>query len=510
MVRWWQAFWFAWSLLAAAPAARGLELQGFLTKSCQARSGVIINVEDDVVSYLDLGGHVQNLARDQIQTLYTFDVLVNPFAALHVDHAAQKFLRAVYVDGTATPNTFAFPIHFVDDLVIFLDLQGQTRVYTYADLLKLRPAPDAQLGRSVPPEHRAVELNISAQSDRCRQVEHRDGIKPTRILNDQIAIDAFLSGFEKGYGTLASFQERTYLYPRPFMYPKRSRLGLTFLATHEEPALTVPVYFQWSSGEPYRFQSFTVVGLKAHEFTPNVEPVFALRTDVKSHVFHALFIGNVAGLPAGTSLFLKDAGLKLTSDFSVAPSFNYMALMGGDVGPYSASAGLFYPDFGVKVGDEQREILGSSVSYIGRLMYTTARLRARVIGSAIKYQSTHAAETDILMKTRDDAVKSPDSFDFKGYFVRGGVDFDWNERLTTGADVTLVKGQYHEVVSQKNSVSFNKTTIQAYVQRHFGHYVSLNAAVNVINKDYESIISSAPKKKSQQESVLFGSMEFLF
>ena len=150
---------------------------------------------------------------------------MNPFATVTIDQRALDYLRAVYVDGPDAPNAYAFPIHFVDDLVIFYGLDGKTRVYTYADLLKLRPSTAAQLGSHTPREHRAATLNLSAQSDRCAAGEHPDGVKATRILNDQIAIDAFLSGFDKGYADLASFQERTYLYPRPFVYPRRARLG---------------------------------------------------------------------------------------------------------------------------------------------------------------------------------------------------------------------------------------------------------------------------------------------
>jgi hypothetical protein len=488
--------------------AGALEVQGFLTSDCQRKVGITVNVSDKNVEFINLHGRRERIDADAIETLYVFNVIDNPIEAIHVDDKLKGALRAIYTDDSHKPRALAFPVRFIEDLIVFYSLDGKSHVHTFADIYKLRPAPDSAIGEHKPVFFKATTFEFAGHA-KCGSAAGT--VKATRVLADKISISEFLHALDDGYESLASFEERTYLYAKPFLYDQSTRLGLTFIGKREEPSINFPMYFQWSSGESYRFQSFNVIGAKPHEYIPNAEPVFSLRSDVKSHFFHGLFIGNVAGLPAGNKVFSTDF-MKPNAELTVQNSFNYLAMMGGDYGPYSLSIGFYFPTYGIKVRDEYREVLGSSASYALRAMYTKSHWRFRAIAAPTDYESKRPLKTDVLARTGVDGPEfAPDTFSFDAIFVRAGVDYQFSDRIEFGVDGISTSGNYKETIgAQSNSVKFTRLTIQPYIQQNFSHYTSLTAYVNFIQHSFESNFNNQDQDREQRETRFFGTFEFIF
>lgn len=496
-----------------AGAAHALEVQGFVTGSCQTFTGMIVNVADHQVEFIDMQGQHRRLDQDDVSTVFVYNVIDNPIEAFQVDAGALARLKAVYIEDSREARTLAFPVRFIEDLVIFYSLEGKSHVHTLGDIYKLRPAPASALGRHPARTYKKAAFEITETSGRCPAPASTTGaIKPTRVLADKISISDFFHSFEQGYEGLESFQERTYLYARPLLFDQRTRLGLVFQGDREEPVLNAPFYFQWATGEPYRFQSWTVLGMKNHEFLPNTEPVFSIRSDVKSHVFHGLFIGNVAGVPAGQSLFVGNESLKLSKDITVQPSFNYLVMMGGDFGPYSLSLGFFYPDYGMKINDEYREVEGTSPTYTVRAMYTTHDYRLRAITGFTKYKKDKANKDDVLARTGENGeIDSVGNFEFSSTFIRGGIDYTFSARTKASVDAIIVRGNYKEARNSVNSdLNFSKFTVQTSITQSFGNYVSLSAFANVLQNNYDTNFNNKPDKAEQRETRFFGTFEFIF
>lgn len=509
---------FFLALLFLLPGVAGaLEIEGILDQSCRRHTGIIIHVDDDTVEIMNLSGHWESVPRAKIDTVYVFNVIENPFAEFDIDANALARLKAVYLDNSRDPRALAFPVRFIEDLVIFYSLTGQTHVYTFADIYKLRPPPPSAAGPHQTHAFRAMTFALEDQSGQCGDHARSDAVRPTRVLADKIRISEYLHSFQQGYESVESFQERTYLYAKPFLFDKHSRLGLVFEGERDEPGLNLPLFFQWSTGEAYSFQSFNAIGLKRQEWVPNAEPVFSLRSDVKSHIFHGLFIGNVAGVAAGNSIFLQNSFLNPTGDLTVQPSFNYLAMMGADYGPYSLSVGFFYPTFAIKVKDQMREVLGSSVSYAVRAMYTLSHFRARVIGSYTDYSDGNASKSEVITQSgASGELGSPQSFTFNALFLRGGIDFDFSDQLSAGVDGIIVNGNYKEHSNDgsgtfyDDNIRFNRLTIQPYVRQSFGDYVSLSAYVDILQNNFKANFLNQDSSRQQQESRFFGTLEFIF
>ncbi len=500
--------------------ASALELQGFVTNDCRQHIGVIVHASGNTVETMDLDGRFQSFTTDSIDAVYVFNLITNPFSKLNIDPSALKRLKRIYVNEDDPSGTLAFPVRFIEDLILFYSLEGKSHVYRMADIYKIRPAPESALGEHAS-QGRNPGFEFSDQAAKC-PAPAKSGvrmIKPTRVLADKISIAEFLGSFEQGYDRLESFQERTYLYAKPFLFEPNNRLGLIFTGKREEVSeLELPVYFQWSTGEPYRFQSFNVVGQRAHEFTPNTEPVLSLRTDVKSHAFHALFIGNALALSAGSSAFSTNEDSKLDKkDLTVQSTFNYMALMGGDYGPYSLSGGFYFPTFAVKVGDEMREILGSKASYAVRFMYTKRNLRARAIGSLTEYQSGQVKEDQVISKSPIQSGPTPKTFEFDALFLRAGLDYSFSPQFSASLDGIYLAGNYRETKDFNapagllaSDIKFTKWTTQMMLRQSFGRYVALSAYVNLVQSNYESNFLGKDLDRQRQGLRYFGSLEFIF
>lgn len=499
------------SLWMIAPA-RALEIQSLVGSDCQRATGIIVFVSETHVDLMDLGGKFQRLPIEKVDSIYTFNILENPFSNLNIDDEALSRLKEIYLDDSDKPRAIAWPVKFIEDLVLFYSLDGKTHVHTLGDIYKLRPAGASQRGLKTLAKNRRFEFEFPELSAKCPVNKTGPAAtKPTRILADKISVDEYFNSLHKGYERLNGFQERTYLYAKPFLFEKETRLGIVLGESKAEPQLQFPLYFQWATGEPYQFQSFNVVGSKVYEFGPNSQPVFALRSDVKSHVFHASFVGNVLGIPAGESIFLERENIELKDSVTVQPAFNYIALMGGDFGPYSLSTGFFFPSFGIRVGDEEREVLGSSATYATRFMFTKKYYRVRAIGAFTKYSRDTVSKDDVFARQNGNEAAPPDSYEFKNIFLRGGLDWEFTERIKGSVDAIANRGDYKEVYAGvTNTIEFTKLILQGQVKLTFSDYVSVAGFANLHQHNYEGQFVGVSADKEVRETTFFGTFEFIF
>lgn len=502
---------FIFSIFLFSHSLAALELQGIVTEECARHTGIPVYVNDINVTVLALNGVVESIPRAKIDTVAVYNVLENPFVHIPINESTLPYLKSIHLSGSEHHDSVAFAVRFIEDLVFFFSVEGRTLVHPLKDLHRLRPAKEMDEKKLSGKKYRFY----FPESEKCPASRENEGdlIKPTRLLADKISIEELYSSFENGYEALESFQERTYLYAKPLLYERNTRLGLILDGKREESGPHMPFYFQWSTGKPYHFQSFTMFGGKPTETLPNAESVMAIRSDVKSHVFHAHFVGNIMGMPAGEDIFSSDdtGGGSSLGTLNAQPSFNYMALMGGDFGPYSFSVGFYFPTFGLASGVEEREVLSSSSSYAVRAMYTTHKWRLRAVASQTEYDNSRPTKDDVLAASNDTEINPPSSYDFRSWFVRPGVEYNLTPEFKVSADVILLNGTYNEIMGgNANYFKFTRTTVQLAVQRAFGNYVNLLGYVNFLNHRFESEFTGAARNDTKTDTKMFGTLEFIF
>ena len=511
-------------------AAKGAQVYSFITQNCQFVTGLIILADKDQLILLDVGsGRPVEIERSQVRQALVFDLIENPFKEIRIEGVADQELRKVFLDSSQTPTTIGWPVRFIENLVVFFDLEGKTHVYDLEKIVKLRPAKGQYSKTFKPRSFVNYQFDYSQASHGCANIPRQrivgqQVLRPTRILSDQIKLSNFLDEFEQGFIAVNSFQERTYLYARPFLFDRASRLGFVGGdSSRIEPGTAdFGAFFKWSTGRPYGFQSETALGWHSMEHTPLIGPVGGVTSSVKSHFFHGHFAGNLQNIPAGRPVHQFDVNQRQylianrPAQFFV--NFNYLGLLGGDYGPFSVSFGYFYPTFGIKMGNELREILGSRTTIAVRGMYTSDRWRVHVTGSQIRFGSDSPTQDDLITYRRNPSefdsyfdVDSPDRFDFSAWFIRAGLDYELSNRFQVSAGGLGFKGDYSDSVQAlQNRLAFQRIGIWGRLTQQFSTYTALSVTFVRIEDNLRGNQGATPTNLQQQDNSVYGSFQLLF
>ena len=511
------------SLLMASWSAQALEVYSLLDKKCQLREGLILGVTPSKVEMLGLDGKYTTITKDDVRHLAIYNTVDNPIARFSDHQRLRRHLVEIYVNNSSRPSFIGWPVKFVENLVIFYDLKGKTHVFELFKIRKIRPYRGEKLaGKSL--AHHRVSLSYSSWVSQCqlpgKSDKTKSAVRPTRMLGDQIQISEFLTRFEEGFEGVTSFQERTYVYARPFLYEKETKLGFLIADKYQlAPSAPMPMYFQWAKGREFRFQSFNQIGSVPVEYLPTAEPLFTFRSDLKSHIFHASFVGNLSALAAGTEYFTANQeSLPIKPDkpsFKAhsAASVNYMALMGGDWGPWSFSIGTYFPVFMVQVRNEFREILASKLAPLFRVMYTGPNFRLRgVLGQTELKEDNGVKDTQVSRDTDLSVVGYLSSFSFDSRYLRAGIDYQLNKDLEFTLDQLWLQASYEEGLTSaaRNQMDFSHLVTQASVRHYFGEYVSLRAYFNFFKVEEDYNFSGFNETDSSSEFTYGGTFEFIF
>ncbi|HEU5074548.1 MAG TPA: hypothetical protein VFU02_10250, partial [Polyangiaceae bacterium] len=369
---WASATWLA--LLLASGSASAVEIHTLVTKHCRAESGVVVYVDDELVTLIDLEGRSAIWRRDEIASVVLHNSVDNPLASITLDALLSEHMYNVYLVGEENAAFTGWAVGFIEELIVFLDLFGRTHVLAQEDIdHMLRPSPIP----IVYPPHANVTLQFPRDYIECANLATAAGIPPSRIIGDRIKVSDYFDAFENAYHDLQSFRERTFVYAKPFMYDERTRLGLLYMRRRSP---VVPAYIHFSTGEPFGFQSFMLIGGAPIPWLPTVDPKLVLWSDLKSHLFHATFLANPLAVPAGTPVYLGDAKLPASTEqsYHTEPNFNYLILMGIDVGPWSASMGTYYPLRYIKAKKQVREVSArhAGLTFRARAIWAALELHA--------------------------------------------------------------------------------------------------------------------------------------
>lgn len=467
---------------------------------------------------LSLRGQERIVQRDEISFIIIHNTYENPLARVEVTPSVQSRMKRVYVESTKKSAFVGWPVKFIENLVVFFDQKGRQHVLELNKILRLRPY--TQKNPQLRMKAAAPRLSYGDSLGSCRKTlpSRSKGIIPTRVLADKIQISEFLNNFEKGYERVNSYQERTYLYPKPVLFDQPTKFGVTL---YQKPfanplANEMPMFFQWSSGRPYRFQSYNFIGYGDVEYLPTVEPLVLTRNEVKSHFFRGSFVGNLAALPAGSEYytsFERESGNVFnpkTTRSGVA--VNYMALMGGDYENWSLSIGSAYNTYYIQVETYFREILGSAVSPVLRLMWTGERWKFFGVVGNTDVGANNPTDLQVSSDQSNSVVGVINNFNFESRYLRGGFEFDLDKKTKMGANFLYLDAKYKEAlaVGDNNFFNWNSKDFNFFIHKQFGEYVALRIFGNSINFDYSSEIATVKKASTMNQLVTGGAFEFVF
>jgi len=365
----------------------------------------------------------------------------------------------------ASNGEFAgWPIKFIDDLIVFYDLQGRIHTFHRDEIVDLKlHNNEAILDLQGRETSNSPTIEYGDYLSRCfrTQVKATHVVYPSRVILEQANIDDFLSGYESAYTQLEWHRERMAFYSRPKLFQDILEVGLRSYSENEEVlAADIPIYLLWSGGDPYHHQTRVALGMHSSDLVPNIQAESAISTDYKFHIFTASISLNRLASRGGEGYYVN----KLINSTKGSPtlsnhealavnSYNNASVMG--VGGFSFSVGSLFPVNGIwlKKHQEFREILSPLPSALYRIQYigqnhefwavfsqgdfSSATLDSE--GEKIKIKLTSSA---IMVGDEEKEKVAINNFDMTTLLLKTGVTWSLNERFKAGVKLLLYNGKY--------------------------------------------------------------------
>lgn len=469
-------------LIASAGPAHAAEVHTLFDDACAKTSGVLVEVTEDRVSLVDLGGQLVTWPRARVASIALHKTLENPLARIDTGGALAPYLRDVWVGDDRDATFTGWTTAFFDDLFIYYDLDGQTHVLDPEEIRRIRPSAPGR-GVVTPRQHAQVTLAFPVEIVPCGAAgpPPTDAVLPSRVIADRIKVGDYLGKLSERYLAQAGFEERTYVYATPFLFDAQNRLGLLYDPAWAAP---FPLYFRWSGGRPYRFQSLSVVGNAPHEWLPFAFASLSVRSDVKSHFFSGTFVGHVLGLPAGTNPYLEEADAVVVRPGEaprVDHSYNYLLLVGADYWRLSAAVGVSYLTTRLGVaGLPARTMLATSASPTVRLRYQGPDLQLR----ALYYRTRTDGPLGEVLDPSGEIDTPAQRYDWALDTVRVGATARPWSTVELAADQIVSRGRYADnampSLTPSLALDLLESTTVLEVAISFGRYVTVRGIGRVL------------------------------
>ena len=521
--------------------AYSLEIYTLVGDNCETETGLIVGGNERRIYMLNVDGRLSSIGQDDVRLILVYNIHDNPIPMVDLNSELGSLLREVELSDVEKTNFIGWPIKFIDQVIIFFDIDGKTHL---VDLEKIKnfSAPEQPFNkRKEISNAKPTQFGLGNSLSQCKKKDAEDGVKmvePTRMLGDRIKVDKFFSEYERGFTALRRFQKKTVFYSKPFLYEKRSRVGIIY--TREDylreitPSL-IPFRFQWSSGSPFASQGVYSVGAKEPDYVASVEPQFVLDAKVKTHFMSAAFIGNVFCFSAGNACVMDRRSLyanyfsKLSSDSNeIYPLFNYLALTGLDYKEYSIAGGFYYPVFGIIGGHRFREITSSQASPILKFQRTTPKSMIRLTYSQTTRKSTSPKDdqeiqliysrelSDAAQITSESASLIDNLLDYflTTHHYRIKLNFKILDGIDFGINEILFHGKYAETQGgERYLMEFRHVISSMVVKKQFSDYIALTGQLNhfLRTHDYEVInLNETSNNQDKENNVSFSlTIEFL-
>jgi hypothetical protein len=496
-------------LLMAALSAPGAYARDALVlklNDCRFVEGFIIDVDDEV-TFLNTEGQIQKFSIDNISLILTYGVSRSPIdkkALLPI--TLNKHIKSIKLRNVDRP-VIGFPFQFIEDLSFVMGIDGQIYVLSLDEIVGIKDFETVS-DISIPSSEKYT-FDYKDYKGSCKVKNNLKNtiLRPVRVLGDGIKISEFIDSYKFGHRRFKDLQERTLFYAKPFLYPRRNRLGLISLKSKKT---NIPIYFQWSTGEDFHFQSVNRFGGVLSEYLPSFETGLAFSSEFKSHFFHGYFEGNLLAISSGNSTV--DLEAQNVSNGSFFMNYNYMAFMGVDWKKFSFSYGGGYltPLFSVSKL-EKRSLTANKLSSSAMIRYTANNFKLKGIIYKIDDSSTSSLDIKDQITLLTSGSEDIKSFKVKADMVRLGGEVDLYDGISIGGDYLYGKGEYQEVISTTtNTIDFETAERLIYLKKQFGHHVTLKIISKTNDTNLDFSVNSRKDKESNKDQVYGGFFELLF
>ena len=517
--------------------AQALEIYSLVKAGCDAQTGLIVYTDEDSIHMLNVEGKLSILKRKDIEIILVYNIHDNPIKVLDLESGLKNSLKEVYVDDIEKTHFIGWPIRFIENLIMFYDVDGKTHLVDVDKIKTFREAPSDKLFVKEISNYKDVTFTLGDNLPECKtqMLESKKYTEPTRMISDRIRVHKFFSVYSTGFTYLKRFQRKTMFYAKPFLYEKETKLGFYYLPDYRfmnriqneiNHMSLFPLYLQWSSGSHYGSQGEYSIGSKPVDVLPTVEPQLSVQSDIKSHFLTGTFVGNPLCLTGGSECLLSLFGMTYfnfyeqldKSEHNIYTQFNYLVLTGVEFQEYSFSAGFYYPVFGIVANEMFREITSTKSSPMVRFMHVTKDLSVRVIYSWTHLNSNSPSEDGMgIVASQELPTFSPNSelldflnmYDLETEYLRVNINYDITDELNIGISEVVFQGEYKEnFFAEDYKLDFLHFTSSLSIRQGFSEYTAIKAEVNHFLKYNDYISGGITGDSDENEISVLLSIEF--
>lgn len=493
--------------------AQAYELLSVIDRGCQVHSGFLVGNEDDQLSLLNSAGKVDLIKAEEADQIVVHNLLDFPYSLNALGTEVTSY-EVTLLDKNRS-HFRGIPVQFVDQLIFFLNDKGTVEVTTSQMIASLKPASDQKVQWAGKPP----TLDFSSARIRCSQLS-ANGSVPSRVLSDPIQVHEFLRNYENGFARFHQLNERMAFYARPMLVKDTVRMGITSAPNGAAETFDIPlINVKFSSGVPFGLQSSTTLGTSQNDWIPFYFPTLSASFEIKSHVFHAVLVTHIPSISGGTSAFSLNVNMPIfvppqnfyydaSAPFVLGKSYNYLTMFGIDLHRWTYSVGGYFPVQFAYVQGSTREMLARSPQLTARVMYTNDHWRLRLNGA--KYDISHdtSGKNPTLSGLTNYQKIVNTTGQTKGYFVRGGWDWDFATNMQAKFDV--IQSQWDYVESSNLLISSNERTIAASVSKDFGKYVNIKIYGASTDYAWDGALNSVKISAPLKQNLYGGEFEFIF
>jgi len=185
-------------LLFEASSVQALNIYSLVDEQCNINSGLIINVDQLTVKMMNLEGQYVEVNRDTLNAILVYTTLQNPISKIEFNQGNTSLLKRIYLENTDAPAFTGWPIRFVEALVEFYDLNGESHLVEMDSIFKMESFTQNGIESKLLPNYQEAHFGIQDTLSNCQQKsDSEEPIYPVRIMADKINISEFLSNLEE-------------------------------------------------------------------------------------------------------------------------------------------------------------------------------------------------------------------------------------------------------------------------------------------------------------------------
>ena len=495
-------------LLFSAHALLARDFVVIKSPNCQFTTGIIVSAQDGIIRLSTPSGKIFKIEESKIKSILTYGLNTNAFLkTANKSKEVMKYFKKITIRQSKEVIQ-GFPFYYIEDLIFIHSTKGKIIVLSTTEISSIEDAFDLQFEIS---QNTTLNPDYTEQASECGRTlkQNAQSIPPTRVLGDNLKIDEYLSNYKKGERSFIDLQERTKFYAKPYLYPRRNRMGITNLTSTKA---YLPFYYQWSTGEDFHFQSVNKFGGAISDFLPTYEVNNVFSSQFKSHFLHGYFEGNLSGFSSGTIPADYSSSKPNTNMF--INNFNYYAFIGADWKNFSFSyGGGYFTPFITTKDYETRELSANALSSSVRMAYTTRRFYISLTNYTLDDKSSSSFEVDDQIDiTSRNSINEDDitGFSYDAQFYRLSTKWNILEETSLSGDIITGKGSYQESGSQAFQVDFESSAYLITVARQFGHYITLSLYMKSETQKLDTLLGSTNKSFEYDETNYGGRFELLF